>query len=202
MPALPRVTGREIVRALTRLGWVPVAPKGSHVQLKHPERGGRVTVPIHAGETIGPTLLRSTLVQAGVGVEEFRSQLWHDRTVRTYTIVVEPEPTGGFMVVVPALPGCFTQGRTVEECRDRAAEAIAVHIAGLQTDGEPVPNEVGAPQLLSVTVASWFSADGWLTMFPARPTGHRDAGTANPNRAWATQRRAITGPYGSITSNR
>ncbi len=76
------------------------------------------------------------------------------RAMRTYTIVVEPEETGGFMVSVPALPGCFTQGRSLEECRERAAEAIAVHIAGLEADGEPVPDEVGAPQLLRVTVAA------------------------------------------------
>jgi len=76
------------------------------------------------------------------------------RSMRTYTIVVEPEETGGFMVSVPALPGCFTQGASLEECRERAAEAIAVHIAGLEADGEPVPDEVGTPQLLRVTVAA------------------------------------------------
>ena len=76
------------------------------------------------------------------------------RAMRTYTIVVEPEETGGFMVSVPALPGCFTQGASLEECRKRAAEAIAVHIAGLEADGEPVPDEVGTPQLLRVTVAA------------------------------------------------
>lgn len=75
-------------------------------------------------------------------------------TVRTYTIVVEPEETGGYLVTVPALPGCFTQGRTLEECRERAAEAIEVHIAGLQADGEPIPEEVGTPKLLTVTVAA------------------------------------------------
>ncbi len=75
-------------------------------------------------------------------------------TMRTYTIVVEPEPSGGFRVTVPALPGCFTQGSTLDECRERAAEAIAVHVAGLQSDGEPVPDEVAIPQLLSVTVAA------------------------------------------------
>jgi antitoxin HicB len=75
-------------------------------------------------------------------------------TMRTYTIVVEPEETGGFMVSVPALPGCFTQGASVEECRERAAEAIATHIAGLEADGEPVPEGQGPPQLLTVTVAA------------------------------------------------
>jgi predicted RNA binding protein YcfA (HicA-like mRNA interferase family) len=75
MPPLPRVTGREVVRALERLGWVLVAQKGSHAQFKHPTRGGRVTVPIHPGETIGPGLLRSILAQAGLTGDEFRSAL-------------------------------------------------------------------------------------------------------------------------------
>jgi predicted RNase H-like HicB family nuclease len=74
--------------------------------------------------------------------------------MRTYTIVVEPEETGGFYVVVPALPGCFTRGNTLDECRENAAEAIAVHIAGLEADGEDVPEEHGQPQLFSVTVAA------------------------------------------------
>ena len=74
--------------------------------------------------------------------------------MRTYTIVVEPEETGGYFVSVPALPGCFTRGESIEECRVRAVEAVEVHIAGLQADGEPVPEEVGQPRLLSVTVAA------------------------------------------------
>ena len=51
--------------------------------------------------------------------------------MRTYTIVVEPEEDGGFFVTVPALPGCFTRGGTIEDCEERAIEAIEVHIAGL-----------------------------------------------------------------------
>jgi antitoxin HicB len=74
--------------------------------------------------------------------------------MRTYTIVLEPEVSGGYYVTVPALPGCFTRGNSVEECRERAVEAIEVHIAGLQADGEPVPEETGTPQLLAVTVAA------------------------------------------------
>jgi predicted RNase H-like HicB family nuclease len=74
--------------------------------------------------------------------------------MRTYTIVVEPEETGGYAVFVPALPGCFTRGDTLEECRENAAEAIAVHIAGLEADGEEVPVEHGTARLLTVTVAA------------------------------------------------
>ena len=74
--------------------------------------------------------------------------------MRTYTIVVEPEEGGGYYVTVPALPGCFTRGSTVEQCQEGAVEAIEVHIAGLRADGEPVPEEDGTPQLLAVTVAA------------------------------------------------
>jgi predicted RNA binding protein YcfA (HicA-like mRNA interferase family) len=75
MPRAPRVTGRDLVRALGRCGWVVVVQQGSHAQLKHPDRGGRVTVPLHAGETIGPKLLRSILHQAGLTMDEFLSVL-------------------------------------------------------------------------------------------------------------------------------
>lgn len=74
--------------------------------------------------------------------------------MRTYGIVAEPEEGGGYFVTVPALPGCFARGKTIDECRDRAVEAIEVHIAGLIADGEPVPAETGTPQLLEVTVAA------------------------------------------------
>lgn len=74
--------------------------------------------------------------------------------MRSYAIVVEPELDGGHSVVVPALPGCFTRGDTIEECTERAKEAIEVHIAGLIADGEPVPDEAGVPRILSVTVAA------------------------------------------------
>jgi antitoxin HicB len=87
-------------------------------------------------------------------VKSFDRRCERMMAVRTYTIVVEPDESGDFVVSVPALPGCFTHGRTLEECKVRAAEAIEVHIAGLITDGEAVPEEVSAPQLLTVTVAA------------------------------------------------
>jgi antitoxin HicB len=76
------------------------------------------------------------------------------QVMRTYTIVVEPEETGGYSVYVPALPGCFTRGDTIDECRDNAAEAISVHIAGLQAGGEKVPEQHGETHLLTVTVSA------------------------------------------------
>lgn len=75
--------------------------------------------------------------------------------MRTYTIVLDPDSDdGGYTVTVPALPGCITQGDTVEQCRDRAQEAIAVHLDGLRRDGLPIPDERDHPQLLTVSIAS------------------------------------------------
>lgn len=40
------------------------------------------------------------------------------------TALVHPEPeAGGFSAEVPALPGCFTQGATLDEVRERLKEA-------------------------------------------------------------------------------
>ncbi len=69
-----------------------------------------------------------------------------------YAIVLHPEPEeGGYSVTVPALPGCFTQGETVEECIERAKEAIALHIEGLIAHGLPVPEGEGA-QVITIDV--------------------------------------------------
>ena len=49
---------------------------------------------------------------------------------RNYTIVLEPNlEEGVYTVTVPALPGCVTQGNTVEECIERAKEAITIGVA-------------------------------------------------------------------------
>jgi predicted RNase H-like HicB family nuclease len=74
--------------------------------------------------------------------------------VCAYTIVVEPDETADLVLSVLALPGCFTHGKSLQECRERAAEAIEVHIAGLLANDEPVPEEVEKPQLLTMMVAA------------------------------------------------
>lgn len=51
------------------------------------------------------------------------------------------EEEGGYSVLVPALPGCFTQGETREEAVAMAREAIELHLESLFEHGEPVPND-------------------------------------------------------------
>lgn len=51
-----------------------------------------------------------------------------EKTVR-YAVVLTPDiEGGGYSVTVPALPGCFTHGDTVEEALSEAREAISSHL--------------------------------------------------------------------------
>lgn len=59
-----------------------------------------------------------------------------------YTVVPETEREGGFVVSVPALPGCFTQGDSRTEALSNAREAIAAYVEELRARGEEVPVEV------------------------------------------------------------
>ena len=56
---------RDILAALRADGWVEVAQKGSHVQLKHPLKAGRVTVP-HPRRDLPIGTLRSIERQARI----------------------------------------------------------------------------------------------------------------------------------------
>jgi predicted RNA binding protein YcfA (HicA-like mRNA interferase family) len=75
MPKLPRVTETEVLAALRRDGWHTVTQRGSHVQLRHDVKPGRVTVPVHHGQVLRPHLLSSILKQAGLSADEFRALL-------------------------------------------------------------------------------------------------------------------------------
>ena len=60
MPRRKRITGKQLIRMLERYGFAVVRTQGSHHRLRHAD--GRVTtVPVHAGERIGPGLLGQIL---------------------------------------------------------------------------------------------------------------------------------------------
>lgn len=72
-----------------------------------------------------------------------------------YTVIVEFDPdAGAYSVVVPTLPGCTSQGPTLEEALANAREAITGHIAALRQMGEPVPEETNPPQAIRLDVAA------------------------------------------------
>jgi predicted RNase H-like HicB family nuclease len=56
-----------------------------------------------------------------------------------YQIILRPEPEGGYTVLVPALPGCVTHGRTVEEAHAMAREAIGLYLESLRKHRDPIP---------------------------------------------------------------
>src|SRR5437879_6710195 len=109
MPRLPRITSEATLRALRAAGWHEGRRRGSHVILHHASRPGRVTVPVHAGVILKPKTLLSILEQAGVSVGGVRESALMEGVMRAYSIVVDPDPEGGFTMTVPSLPGCITQ---------------------------------------------------------------------------------------------
>ena len=68
---LPRVTGREVVRALERAGFVFNRQRGIHIILIHPQTRQRVSVPVHAGRIVKLGTLKGILEDAGLPQDEF-----------------------------------------------------------------------------------------------------------------------------------
>lgn len=59
----------------------------------------------------------------------------------SFTVIIERQPEGEYLVSVPALPGCLTEGRTLEEAREMATDAIRAYCASLIKHNEPIPIE-------------------------------------------------------------
>ncbi|MCD7867655.1 MAG: type II toxin-antitoxin system HicA family toxin [Clostridiales bacterium] len=59
------MTAREILKVLHKDGWYESNQEGSHIQLKHPTKSGKVTVPKHSGD-IAPGTLKRIYKQAGL----------------------------------------------------------------------------------------------------------------------------------------
>ena len=59
----------------------------------------------------------------------------------TYKIHLHKEAEGGYLVTVPALPGCITQGDDIDEAIEMAREAFELYIEELTGRGEPIPDD-------------------------------------------------------------
>jgi len=60
-----------------------------------------------------------------------------------FTVLIHPAEEGGYWTEVPALPGCFSQGETIEEVLANTKEAIEIHVAVLREEGQEVTGEAG-----------------------------------------------------------
>jgi len=70
-PKLANIKPREVVRALERAGWFVHETSGSHVQLKHGEKPGRITVPYHDRFDLPKHIVKSIIRQAGLTNQAF-----------------------------------------------------------------------------------------------------------------------------------
>ena len=70
MAKAPKLTGKDLIKVLGKLGFVVIRIKGSHHRLKHND-GRFTTIPVHTNEIIGPGLLSKILNDCEIKKEDF-----------------------------------------------------------------------------------------------------------------------------------
>ena len=66
------------------------------------------------------------------------------------TVVIERDEEGWLVASAPALPGCHTQGRTIEEVRERVREAIQLCLEELGPEDQELRLELVAVERVPV----------------------------------------------------
>jgi predicted RNase H-like HicB family nuclease len=67
----------------------------------------------------------------------------------TYIALLRKEPTTDFGVDFPDFPGCVTAGKTLDQARKMAAEALELHVEGMVEDQEPIPEPSSLDAIMS-----------------------------------------------------
>ena len=73
---------------------------------------------------------------------------------RSYTVVLRPEPEGGFTATVPTLPPIVTFGPNQDEAIAMAEDAIRLYVDYLELEGQEVPEEHAPATMHRVTLAT------------------------------------------------
>lgn len=60
-----------------------------------------------------------------------------------FKVIIERDEDGWYVVTVPSLPGCISQGESEEEAKKNIAEAIDLHLSALGRDGMPIDHRKG-----------------------------------------------------------
>lgn len=72
----------------------------------------------------------------------------------SFQIVIEKEPEDeGYLAYTPNVPGCFSNGKTIEETKRNIREAIKQHLSSLLDHGQPVPQDDRLVHVEELTVA-------------------------------------------------
>jgi predicted RNase H-like HicB family nuclease len=98
-------------------------------------------------------------------------------------IVLEPSEEGGYTAIVPALPGCLSEGESREEALANVQEAIALYLEPIEDDRGFGPNAESpgsrrlskVPSLNYEQVINALRRDGWLVV---RQRGSQGIGPA------------------------
>ena len=72
----------------------------------------------------------------------------------TYRIIIEPDEGNTYHAFVPALAGCHTWGRTIQETRKNIKDAIDAYLRVLVAEGEKIPEDKGVEiiEMISIPV--------------------------------------------------
>jgi len=73
--------------------------------------------------------------------------------VYNFTAIFEPAEEGGYVVYIPALPGCATQGETFEEAEMMAKDAIEGYLKSMRDLKEEIPTESEKTVISRILVA-------------------------------------------------
>ena len=71
MPKLPLLSGKDVIKALSRHGFAHVRTKGSHAILHKETERGKITIPVPLHPELAKGTLKSIMKQAGLTLEEF-----------------------------------------------------------------------------------------------------------------------------------
>ena len=82
----------------------------------------------------------------------------------TYLAILEPNEQGEYGVYFPDLPGCISFGSDIEEAQREAADALGLHLYGMEKDGENIPNPSKVPEVYSETSGDYIVCP--ITIFP------------------------------------
>jgi len=56
-----------------------------------------------------------------------------------YLAIIHKDPKSDYGVSFPDFPGCITAGGSIDEAKEMAQDALALHIQGMAADGEKIP---------------------------------------------------------------
>ena len=126
------LTYKEIVKLLKANGWYNTSSRGSHFYFEHDNLPGKITIPKHRRRCQKECFtfnIKTGKNKCGIGVIFVKL---------AYPACFYEEKVG-YSVVFPDLPGCITQGETLEEAMEMAEEAACGWLLLSLERGEELP---------------------------------------------------------------